>query len=76
MGSGEFATGPGNPRRRPRSDSSKGSSMIERPYDLLDPDEMVRWDQAMRRMEDLACGVETDDQDDQVEEDDFDPDDD
>ncbi len=44
--------------------------MMERPYDFLTPDEMARWDRAMRRAEDLRCGVETDDQDDQVEEDD------
>jgi len=49
---------------------------VERPYNILDPDEMVRWDRAMRRMEDLRDGVETDDQNDQVEEDDPDPEDD
>jgi hypothetical protein len=43
---------------------------MHRPYSILDPDEIARWDRAMRRSEDLRCGVETDDDDnDQVEED-------
>ena len=50
--------------------------MMERPYDFLTPDEMARWDRAMRRAEDIREGVECDGQDEQVEEDDTDPDDD
>jgi hypothetical protein len=30
---------------------------------------MATWDRAMRRAADLACGVETDDDDDQVDDD-------
>jgi hypothetical protein len=46
--------------------------MDHRPYELLNPDEMATWDQAMRRAEDLRDREPDGQNDDQVEDDETD----